>query len=113
MARRRDGYALIAVLIVIVVLSLAAYRFADAMTAEYQVAVRNTEAVQVRSFAYSGVYYAAGVVSDPAMLDGALGGNPFDNPGYFSNQPVGPQDGGRQGGRFGLFAVADTCLGSG
>ena len=40
----RPGYTLIAVLIVVVVLSLAAYQFTDSMTSEYRVAVRTAEA---------------------------------------------------------------------
>ena len=108
----RPGYALIAVLIVVVVLSLAAYRFADAMTAEYQVAVRTTEAAQVKAHAASGVHQIAGMLADPETLNGQLGGNPSDN-AVFSNQPVGPQDGHRGGGRFTLFHVADTYTGTG
>lgn len=108
----RPGYALIAVLIVVVVLSLAAYRFADAMTSEYQVAVRTTEAAQVKSHAASGVHAAMGMLSDPETLNGLLGGNPSDNP-LFSNQPVGPQDGHRGGGRYAAINVADTYSGTG
>jgi hypothetical protein len=100
------------VLIVIVVLSLAAYRFTDAMTAEYKVAVRSTQAAQAKTFAASGVYYAAGALSDPGTLSGQLGGNPYDNPGLFSNVSLpGTTDLG--GGRFSLIAVGDTFNGSG
>src|SRR4051794_6937486 len=53
-SRRRPGYVLIAVLIVIVVLSLAAYRFLDAMASEAAVAQRTTEFAQARTYADQG-----------------------------------------------------------
>lgn len=110
---RRPGYTLIAVLAVVTVLALAAYRFADGMTAEYAVAVRSREAAQAKAFAASGVYHAAATLADPAVLTDTFGGNPYDQPGTYSNQPVGPQDGPRGGGRFSLLAVGDTFAGSG
>lgn len=110
---RRPGYTLIAVLAVVTVLSLAAYRFADGMTAEYAVAVRSREAAQAKAYAASGVYHAAATLADPAMLTDTFGGMPYDQPGSFSNQPVGPQDGPRGGGRFSLLSVGDTFAGSG
>lgn len=111
-AKRRPGYVLIVVLLVIVVLSLAAYRFAEAMTSEYAVAVRSTEAAQAKAFAVSGVYYAAGALADPDTLAGTLGGNPTDAPAL-GNVTVGPDGGPHGGGRFSLFTVGDTFTGSG
>lgn len=108
----RPGYALIAVLIVVVVLSLAAYRFADAMSSEYRVAYTATEAAQAKAFAASGVHAAAGMLSDPDTVANQLGGNPGDS-AAFSGVTVGPQDGHRGGGRFTLFNVADTYTGTG
>ncbi len=109
----RPGYALLAVLIVVVVLSLAAYRYADSMTAEYQVAVRSSEAAQAKAFAASGVHYAMGAVSDPNTLSGTLGGNAYDNSSQFANVTLGSADDPRGGGRFSLIAVGDTWTGSG
>jgi type II secretory pathway component PulK len=109
---RRPGYALIAVLIVIVVLSLAAYRFADSMTAKHTVAVRASQAAQAKAFATSGVYFAAGALADPDTLAGQLGGYPYDNPSTFSNVTLaGTTELG--GGRFSLMSVGDTFNGSG
>ena len=62
----RRAYVLIAVLMVVVVLSLAAYRFTDSMTSEYTVAVRTSEAAQVKAFAASGVHYAEVCSPTPA-----------------------------------------------
>ncbi len=110
--RPREGFALIAVLIVVVILSLAAYRYADSMTAEYQVAVRSSEAAQAKRFADSGIHYAMGSLADPATINDTLGGNPYDNPAQFANVNLGPLDDNRSG-RFSLFAVGDTGTGSG
>lgn len=108
----RQGYVLVAVLIVIVVLSLAAYNFADAMAAEYSVAHRNTEAAQAKAHALSGVHYAMAMLSDPNTLKTTLGGNPYDNPQYFSNIAVG-DSANRGGGRFSLINLSDTGGGTG
>jgi type II secretory pathway component PulK len=104
---------LIAVLMVIVVLSLTAYRFADAMTSESQVAYRAAEAAQARAFAVSGVHYAMAALADPDTMSGTLGYNPYDNQGFFADVPTGPDDGNRGGGRFALVALADSTDGSG
>jgi type II secretory pathway component PulK len=109
---RRSGFALIAVLIVVVILSLAAYRYADSMTAEYQVAIRASEATQAKRFADSGIHYAMGALSDPVTLNDQFGGNPYDNPSQFANVALGPPDEAR-GGRFSLVSVGDTGSGSG
>ncbi len=104
----RPGYALIAVLIVVVVLSLAAYRYADAMTSEYAVAVRATEAAKAKTAANSGVHYAMGVLADPNVFNGELGGDPSDNPSLFANYPLEDDDSELGGTRFSLFHLADT-----
>jgi len=83
----RQGFVIVAVLIVVVVLSLAAYRFTDLMTAEYRAAARSQTAAQARAAARSGVHYAAAMLSDPAILNGELGGNPYAD-GSFSPQTV-------------------------
>ncbi len=109
----RRGYTLVAVLGVVAVLSLAAYRFADGMAGEYTVAVRSREAAQAKAFAASGIHHAAALLADTSVLADTLSGNPYDVPGSFSNIPVGPQDGVRGGGRFSLLAVGDTYTGTG
>src|SRR5207302_3890787 len=73
--RERPGYVLIAVLIVIAVLSLAAYQFTELMTSEYRAAARTNDAAQARHAAVSGIHYAAAMLADPASYFGELGGN--------------------------------------
>jgi type II secretory pathway component PulK len=100
------------VLIVVVILSLAAYRYADSMTAQYQVAMRASEATQAKRFADSGIHFVMGVVSDPTTLNEQFGANPYDNPSQFSNVQLGNPDDPRSG-RFSLVSVGDTWSGSG
>ena len=84
----RRGYVLFAVLIVVVVLSLVAYRYAESMSTELQVSVRASEAGESKGFASSGVHYAIGLLADPDMK-GTLNGNPYDNKDLFGGIAVG------------------------
>jgi type II secretory pathway pseudopilin PulG len=80
----RPAYVLIAVLIVIVVLSLAAYRFSDSMVSEYRAGVRTSELAQARAAAVSGVHYAAAVLADRETLITQVG-DPLNNPDWFQD----------------------------
>ena len=84
---RRSGYVLIAVLIVIVVLSLVAYRFTDAMSADYRASVRTADMAQARVAAVSGIHYAAALLADPESRASLLGST-LNNPGLFDQIPV-------------------------
>lgn len=86
--RRRDGYVIFAVLIVVVVLSLVAYRFTDSMTAEYRVGARANDGAQAKLAAVSGLHYAAAVLSDRDTFTSELGGDAFDNPDIFERVEV-------------------------
>lgn len=99
----RPGYVLIAVLIVILVLSLVAYRFSDAMVSELRAGVRSADYAQVRAAAVSGVHYAAALLADPELL--ALDvGSPYDNPAYFQDIPV-PLDSSNPSGKQAYFSI--------
>jgi len=100
----RQGFVIVAALIVVVVLSLAAYRCTGVMTAEYRAAARSQDAAQARAAARSGVHYAAAMLSDPAILNGELGGNPYAD-GAFSPQVVRAGDNPRTEARFVLVSV--------
>ena len=106
--KNRPGYVIFAVLIVVVVLSLAGYRYSEAMQSEYQVAVRTSESAEAKAYAVSGIHYAAGMLCDPNTLYTTLGGNPYDNPSYFSGVTVGETNSPRGGGRFSLINVSDA-----
>ena len=73
---QRDGYVIVAVLIVIVVLSLAAYTFTDLMTAEHKAALRVRDNSQARLSAVSGVHFVAAALADQDYLYNQLGGTP-------------------------------------
>jgi type II secretory pathway component PulK len=85
----REGYVLLAVLIVIVVLSLMAYRFTDSMGAEYRAAVRSTDIARSRAAALSGIHYTASLLSSTDAFTNTLNSTPtVDNPALFSGQVV-------------------------
>lgn len=92
----RRGVVLIAVLVVVVLLTLAAYQYSQLMMAEYKAAVAFTRASQARAAAESGVNFAAMALSDPEAFTSILGGNPYDNESAFSSVPVGKPINGRQ-----------------
>src|SRR5205085_8499070 len=97
---RRPAAVLLAVLIVIVLLSLAAYKYSDWMSAEAKAAEMSARAGQARAFAVSGVHYTAALLA--GGTDETLGGNPYDNPDSFQDVEV-PASG--QHARTGKFSV--------
>ncbi|MCE9530177.1 MAG: general secretion pathway protein GspK [Planctomycetes bacterium] len=107
---QRPGYVLIAVLIVVVVLSLAAYRYSDMTTAEFRASDRIKKQAQAKSLADSGIHYTTALLADKNAYSGTLGGNPFDNRGVFQSKAVGEGT-----GRFSIVCVdysQDTGTGS-
>src|SRR5688500_15294583 len=80
------GSVLIAVLIVVVVLSLVAYRFTDAMSAQRRAAQRSADAAQARVAAVSGVHWAAAALADPDTFYNVLGGDPGQDNEIFYDQ---------------------------
>ncbi len=103
----RRGIVIIGVLVVVVILSLAAYQYTDMMTSEYKLAVTVTRNAQARCFAESGVHYATAVLSDPATYADVLGGNPYSNEGVFHAQLVQEAILSHGAGRFSIFSPAD------
>lgn len=79
----RSGIVLIKVLVMIVLLSLAAYQFAELMVQEYAAAQSALRAAQAKAAADSGIYYAAALLADPDAMSSTLGNNPFDNESAF------------------------------
>jgi len=78
---------LLAVLIVIVVLSLAAYRYSDMMLAEYRATDRILKNAEAKALADSGIHYAAAILTDPNAMT-TIGSNPYNNSTYFQNVAV-------------------------
>src|SRR3954451_1185313 len=100
-ARSRKAVVLLAVLVVTVLLTLAAYKYSDYMLSEYRATDAAIRSSQAKMYADSGVAYTA------AMLVGdGLGGNPWDNAAAFQSVSVGmPDSDGRQDGRFTVLSL--------
>src|SRR5262245_17963706 len=89
----RRGVVLIAVLVVVTLLTLAAYQYSELMMGEYKAATSFVRAAQARAAAESGVSYAAMLLSDPNALAETLGGNPYDNRDRFASVAVAGESG--------------------
>src|SRR4051794_21404008 len=103
----RSGVVIIAVLLVVAILSLAAYQYAEVMTSEYKAADAAARSAQAHAAAYAGIYYAAAMLADPSAFAGTLGNNPFNNSGAFQGIAVGSGDNPRKQARFSIVAPPD------
>jgi type II secretory pathway component PulK len=103
----RRGIALLAVLVVVAVLALAAYRFSDLMQGEAQAADSYTKAVQARTLAESGIHYTAAMLAADPTGQSTLNGNPYDNASAFQGILVQDSDQARQRGRFSIVSPLD------
>jgi type II secretory pathway component PulK len=103
----RQGVVLLAVLVVLVLLSLAAYQYSELMTAEYKAADSYARSVQATALADSGIHYAAALLSNPDAVANTLNGNPYDNPSAFQAVLVNDADSPRARGRFSILAPVD------
>lgn len=108
---RRSGMVLLAVLVVSVLLTLAAYHYSEWMLAEYQAADSSARAAQARAFADSGIHYAAALLADPSFFAGGEGGNPYDNQQLFHRIAVSPDEAVRYQGRFSVIAPVPASTG--
>ncbi len=109
----RRGVVLLAVLIVIVVLSLAAYRYNEYTMGEYRAVDSSIRAAQARAFAESGVWYSAGMLVDPTNN---LGGNPWNNQSLFQGVTIPSTAQNAKPGRFtvlGLMSPDDLATNGG
>src|SRR3954470_11830882 len=90
-APRRGGFVIVAVLMVITVLSLAAYQYSALMDAEVMAAERIRKTAEAKALADSGVWYATGYLADKNAFEGTLNSNPYDNSAF---QAVSVREGG-------------------
>lgn len=109
--RKREGVVLLAVLVIVVVLTLAAYQLNEMMTAEYRAADSYRRSVQARALADSGVAYAAALLGNPETFQSTLGGNPYDNPEAFQGVVVHQSEFTRWRGAFSVIAPPDMDAG--
>lgn len=106
-SQSRPAVVLLAVLIVVVVMTLAAYQYSEWVTAEFKAADAFSRTAQARSLALSGVNYAAAALSNPETYSSTLGNNPFDNAQVFQNVLVQEHEVPRFQGRFSLVSPLD------
>ncbi len=104
----RRGIVLLAVLVVVVILSLAAYQYSEYMQAEYQAANSHTKLAQTRSFAMSGVNYAAVMLSNTDSYTNTLNGNPFDNAAVFQDIVVQDDSNSKRRGKFSIVGLKNS-----
>jgi type II secretory pathway component PulK len=108
--KRRRGIAMIAVLVVVAILALAAYRFSDLMVAEQQAADMHMRGLQAHASANAGIAYAAAMLAAPtnpssnSNSQSLLNGNFYDNPQYFQAILLQDGDQARQRARFSIVS---------
>ncbi len=104
----RRGSILLIVLIIVVLMTLAAYQFSELVMAEYRAAESVNKAAQARALADSGIHFAAAVLSNADSFATVLENNPYDNASVFSNVQVMTIDEAKQTmGRFSVVAPLD------
>src|SRR5262245_16207105 len=111
-APRRRGFVIVAVLMVITVLSLAAYQYSALMDAEVMAAERIRKTAEAKALADSGVHLALAISADRDALEGGLNNNPFDNPGAVQGVIVNEGQSARSNGRVSLVSVDYSQEGS-
>jgi len=102
---KRGGSVLIIVLVVVAVLSLAAYAFNEVMLAENEVTQMAGRQIQAYSLAASGVADLRVFLLQDAATQDESGGR-YDSPGRFQGVPVVQEEGETEAGRFTVLAPA-------
>src|SRR5436190_626549 len=106
----REGIVLVAVLVVLVILTLAAYQYSELVTAEHRAAESTARAAQARALADSGIHFAAAVLGNPESFSNTLQNNPYSNPSAFQSVVIRQHDNAYLQGRFSLVALPDPDL---
>src|SRR5439155_311921 len=75
----RRGIVLLAVMIVVAILALAGYQYADLTTAEYKVAANAQKLAQAKAVADSGIHYVLAIVASPDNITSYANGNLYSN----------------------------------
>jgi hypothetical protein len=106
MTRRRRcirGVVLPLVLIVIALLSLAAYTFSELMLTEYRAALVNQQQAQTRTLADSGIEFLQGFLKETDEYQLQLGGR-YNNPSYFQGILAAEGELARERGHFSIIS---------
>jgi hypothetical protein len=100
---RRRGVVLVTVLLVVAILTLAAYRFSDAMLSESRAVNSYDQANQARLLADAGINYTAALLATQSSAS-ALNNNYTNNPDYFQDILVRDSDTPARRGRFSIIS---------
>ena len=111
--RQRRGVVLLAVLVVVTLLSLAAYQYGNMMLSEYKAADASRRTAMARAAAKSGIDYFAAMLTNPDYVQNTLNGNPWDNASSFQGIVVADSDQPRFKTMFSLIAPLDVDATSG
>ncbi|MCA9053209.1 MAG: general secretion pathway protein GspK [Planctomycetaceae bacterium] len=103
----RRGTALLVVLVVVTLLSLAAYTFSELMVTESRASRQYSRDAQVRELANSAVEYVAANVGNPELDLGELP-NYYHNPALFENVTVVESDSPEGRGWFSVVAPVES-----
>ncbi len=103
------GSALLVVLVVATLLSLAAYTFSELMVVESRASRQYARDAQARELAASAIEYAAVQIGSPEVEPGFLP-NFYHNPGLFAEVPVVTSDVAEGQGWFTIVAPAESDL---
>ena len=95
---------MLAVLVVVVLLTLAAYQYSELVTAEYRAADSYERSGKAKAYAASGVHYVAAIVGNSNNFTNVLNSNPYDNSTAFQGIVVAPSDDPRMQGRFSIVS---------
>jgi type II secretory pathway component PulK len=109
-ATRKDrrGLVLVAVLIVTVLLSLAAYSYLDWATTQYQGTSTLIREAQAKCAADSGVHWVMALLADIENSSTLLNGNPYDNMTAFQGIVVVPNDQARFNSKFTVLSPREN-----
>jgi hypothetical protein len=99
----RRAIVLPLVMVVVAMLSLAAYTFAELMLTEYRAAIVHERQAQARALADSGMEYMVEFLRDTDDMQRQNGGR-YNNPGYFQGMLVIDEAMARDRGRFCILA---------
>jgi type II secretory pathway component PulK len=103
----RRGVVLVSVLVVVTLLTLAAYQYSEYMFGEYQAADSYSRTGQARALADSGVHYVCALLSNKDAYTNTLNSNPWDNSAYFQDILVHDDELAIRRGRFSIITLRD------
>src|SRR5262249_6966923 len=103
----RRGVVLIAVLLVVAILSLASYQYAELMLAEYKASANAVRYHQARLAAESGVHYTAALIAHTANAPANPSG---DKPQVFKDIVVNANESPRLQARFWVVSPPDDPM---